>query len=166
MLRRGVRGVVTAFSLLCVAASAQAQPKSFPWLDARQYPGAPAIIADLLSFTQDVPGPEPRQVLCLSFRVRASSALTSVTFTLSSRDAQGKELQHATIAPAGTFEPGVKVAGSPQTAPSTCVASTMMRSEAAVVTVRLIAATYADGRTWTAPDTPLPPTPPPATPPP
>jgi hypothetical protein len=158
--------LVTVLALLGVAAGVQAQPTSVPWLDARQYPGAPAVVADLLSFTQDVPGPEPRHVLCLSFRVRASSTLTAVTFALRSRDAQGKELEHATIAPTGTFEPGVKIQGSPQGTPGSCVETNMMRSDAAVVTVRLVAATYADGRTWTAPDTPLPPTPPPATPPP
>ncbi len=153
------RRLGTALALLLLAAGvspAGAAEGPNLTLDARQYPGAPVVVTSFTSY-RSVGGSRSHRNLCISFRPRGTQALTAVRFAVASLDEQGKEYQRMTIARTGTFEPTVVVSGDPAWEPRNCVAMNVIREDAPIVAVRLVAATYADGTTWTAPATDLPP---------
>jgi len=157
---RGFRTLVS-LSVLCALTSVAgaAQPLALSY-DTRQFPGAPITVTQVASYTEQAGGFKFQHIVCVSFRVR-ERALTSVRFTLTSRDDDWKEYQRMTIERSGTFAAGTIVNGQPSqygTGPRSCAGMNILRTDAPHVTVRLVAATYDDGTAWTAPEADLPPT--------
>jgi hypothetical protein len=155
MLRR----LRTALSLLLLALPTPAHGAENPslTLDGRQFPGAPAVVTSMTSYQASGGGSRPHRVLCISFRAHGTQALTAVKFAVTSLDEQGKEYQRMTVTREGRFEPSVISVGDPTTERRNCVDMNVMRSDAPIVAVRLVEATYADGTTWAAPAGDLPP---------
>ena len=125
-------------------------------LDGRQFPGAPVVVTQMASFLASGGGRSHRGV-CVTFRARGTQALTAVKFAVLSLDEAGKEYQHMTIAREGSFAPSVIIEGNPKVDRRNCVDMDVVRNDAPIVAIRLVAATYADGTTWTAPAADLPP---------
>jgi hypothetical protein len=155
----------TLILLVLLAAGSSARADDKPTIDSRQYPGAPVVVTGFTSYLESAAALKVQHIVCVSFRV-GSRALSSVKFAVASGVAQGKEYQRLTIDRDGTFAAGAAIDGHPTTARANCREMNIMRGDAPFVIVRLVAATYADGTTWAAPDTDLPAraTPPPATP--
>jgi hypothetical protein len=164
VLRRRFGSALLLLALVAVATSAVADDK--PTIDARQFPGAPVTVTSFTSYMESAAALKVQHVVCVSFHVVGARALSAVKFAVASRDAQGKEYQRLTIDRDGAFAPNASVEGHPQTGRANCREMNIMRADAPFVTVRLVAATYADGGTWAAPETDLPAraTPAPATP--
>jgi hypothetical protein len=158
MIRR-MRSVLALFALLCTVSAASAQGTPSYSFDLRQFPGAPVRVTEFHSYTEPGGMFKFQHIVCLTYTVRASQPLTSVKFAVSSRDAAGNEAQRLTFAHDGNFKPGDTLIGHPLNDRKDCVEMNVLRSDAPVIAVRLIAATYADGTTWTAPANDLAPTP-------
>jgi len=156
MIRR-IGSILALFALVCGVPVASAQEKPAYSFDLRQFPGAPVSVTDFKSYTEPGGMFKFQHIVCLTYTIRASQPVTSLRFAVSSRDAAGKEYQRLAIARDGTFPPGELHVGHPLNGRKDCVEMNVLREDAPVIAVRLLSATYADGTTWTAPETDLPP---------
>jgi hypothetical protein len=155
MVRR-IGSILALFALVCSISVASAQEKPAYSFDLRQFPGAPVSVTDFKSYTESGGMFKFQHIVCLTYTIRASQPVTSLRFAVSSRDASGKEYQRLTIARDGTFPPGELHVGHPLNGRKDCVEMNVLREDAPAIAVRLLSAAYADGTTWTAPETDLP----------